>query len=159
MQQNIYEIAKNAFLYGDKPEHVSDIAPKYTEDYKAKFREKVEEGLKRFDGDFYILMMFFRDKSIKFGNAYKVMGRACRGVGSPTFLNDMWKYHRNSDTPELLWSIPSIKECTHMARNKHKVLPEEYPSLRQVLNFLDGTYNRLCSEENEKVARRLNNAK
>lgn len=155
MEKNLYNEAKEAFLKGSKPESVEDIHKEYAQAYRKKLDIEITKGLKLFDGDFYIQMMFFRDKSIKFGNVYKILGRACRGVPTPTYLNDMYKYHRTSGKLELLWSIPSVVECNLMLRNRKYIKPNDYPLLKEVLNFWDGTHLRRCNEENESVVRRL----
>jgi hypothetical protein len=155
MEKNIYNEAKEAFLKGSKPESVEDIQPYYAKEYRKKLDEQIIEGLKKFDGNFYIQMMFFRDKSIKFGNVYKVLGRACRGVPTPTYLNDMYKFNKATHKLELLWSIPSVMDCNLMLHNRKYIKPQEYPLLKEVLNFWDGTYLKRCNEENESVVRSL----
>lgn len=153
---NLTEAVNKANASTDRPGHISEIRNLMAKDYLKKRDQKIQEGIKKFDGDFYIQMMFLRDKTMKHGKVFRTIGRACRGVASPVCHSHMWKYHRHSGYLELLWSIPSMDECMYMLHNKHLVHPQEYDLLKYVIAFADGSLDRLCDAENEKVAERLN---
>jgi hypothetical protein len=153
--KNLTEAAYKAYIGQDNPEHVSEIRNPMAEKYLKVRDESIVKGLKKYPSDFYIQMMFFKDKTNPYQNAMKILGRAARGVASPTFQNDMWKYHRSSDTLELLWALPSLDVCMDMLTHKEFIEPQDYPLLEHVIGLFDGSLDRICDAENEKAVQLL----
>lgn len=153
--KNLTQEAYKAYAGQDNPEHVSELRNPMAQKYIQIRDESIVKGCKKYPGDFYIQMMFFKDKTNPFKNSMKIIGRAARGVASPTFQNDMWKYHRNSDTLELLWAIPSLDICMDMLTHKELVDPKDYPLLEYVIGLFDGSLDKICDTENEKAVKLL----
>ena len=153
--KNLTEAAYKAYIGQDNPEHVSEIRNPMAQKYIEIRDGCISSGLKKYPGDFYIQMMFFKDKTNKFQNSMKIIGRDARGAASPTFQNDMWKYHRKGDYLELLWAVPSLAVCMEMLTHKEFVEPKDYPLLEYVIGLFDGSLDRICDQENEKAVKIL----
>lgn len=153
--KNLNEILIEATQSNDHPDDVSDIRTPDEREY-IKIRDGcITTGLSKYNGDFYIQMMYLKNPLDPTGRNTKTIGRAARGVASPTFKNDMWKYRRNSGVLELLWALPSLEDCMFMLKHKEQVLPQDYPLLEYVIGLFDGTLDKICDAENEKAVKIL----
>lgn len=75
--------------------------------------------------DFYIVMLM---KVEKIGQATRSFVFARRSCPTPVYKQSVWKYHRNSDSLEFLWSIPDRILYWHIYHNIAKYFADKETS-------------------------------
>lgn len=153
---NLTKLAAKRVEEHEYPEDLRDLRADIYRDYLKFMDGLIEDGRKVLPGDFYMVIVNERHKDITTKNCYRFVGRACVGVETPKFHHDVWKYHKESGSHELLWSLPPRRDAYFMYRHKHEVLPQYYPVLEQVLAYYEGKLHKRCDEENEKAVKALN---
>ena len=63
---------------------------------------------------------------------------------TPTWDQTVYRYNRADDCLEFIWVIPSQYACEYLRANALTVLHEERDLLNFVMNFFDGTLDRLA---------------
>jgi len=109
--------------------------------------EAVENGKKQFHGDFFIVVLSKRERLLtKVFRNYFFARQSCP---TPTYDQTVFRYLRNDDVIEFIWTVPDLETATVFKANRHQVAPEEMELLKFVLDFYDGTL--------DKIAKTLNN--
>lgn len=107
-------------------------------DLLEKVKDEVNLGIKKFTGDFYIVI----DQKVEeaFGN------RAARNqvysrltCPRPFFDQSVFKYLHVSGMLEYMWTVPARKTAYMLRDNAMSVPPEERDLLNFVLEFFEGT--------------------
>ena len=130
-------------------DEVREIRKKALDDYEKKVRATIDTGLKRRDGDFFIDVEVKQERLMKNFIISKITDRD--SCGTPHYGQNMYKYHRSSDTLEFLWAVPQRDWCIYAHQYPLEV-PEYFHDLRtEVLDFYDDTFLRRCKKLNKET--------
>ena len=108
-----------------------------------------ERGKKDIDTDFFIVVLTKKEKLMPnvlrhfFGYRYT--------CPTPNYDQAVYKYTLKNDQIEFIWVIPDRTICWDYVRNRELVPPDQYPLLRYVLEFEDGTLTRRAKELNNEA--------
>jgi len=118
--------------------------------YMSNLWEAVDRGLKEHSTDkIFIAVLSLRERLMHNVLRNKFLPR--QSCPTPTYCQTVFKYEKVHDKLEILWTIPDRQSCTNLLENALKVEQEERVVLKHVLDFYDGTLDRLCQKENGEI--------
>lgn len=143
MEEQKKTVGQQASEHFEKPLGYSTFDPiaetePVMQDLLEKVKAEVELGLKKFDGDFFIVI----DQKIEevFGNrAARNQVYSRRTCPRPYYDQSVFKYLRFSGMLEYIWTVPARKTAYMLRDNALHVPPEERDLLNFVLEFFEGT--------------------
>ncbi len=117
------------------------------DDYMNNLWEAVDRGLKEYNSDIlFVAILSLRERLLTNVMRNKFVPR--RSCPTPTYCQSVFKYEKVHDRLGLLWTIPDRESCTALLENALEVKGEKRIVLQHVLDFYDGTLDRLCQKEN-----------
>ena len=121
------------------------------DDYMTNLWEAVDRGLKEYNPDntLYVAILTNRERLIHNVMRNKFLPR--QTCPTPTYSQSVFKYEKKPDRLQLLWTLPDRESCTMLLDAGIEVEGEERIVLKHVLDFYDGSLDRLCQEENGEV--------
>lgn len=75
---------------------------------------------------------------------------------TPQFEQVVYKVHKDSNDPRLLWVIPNQDACIYLKNNAAHVDPAEYELLQYVLDFSVGKLDQKAQIENGEIVEKIN---
>ena len=124
-------------LWNKKPE-AADVTEQMREqltDYDKNMVEAIERGKKDFLNDFYIVVITKRERLMP--NVFRNYFFPRQSCPTPDYDQALFSYKRASDSPELIWVIPSKPTCIYMLA--HALEVQEKELLHFVIDFKNGT--------------------
>ena len=109
----------------------------------------VDRGKLLFPGDFFVVIQLREEKGIKTGNVFRYQFHNNLACPTPNYDQTVYHYHRKEDHLEYIWCIPDRQTSFLFKENAMIIAEEEKQLLKHILDFDDGTL--------EKLARKLNN--
>ncbi len=128
----------------------NDHAHARTKSYMDELRECVEIHLKIFSGDIYIDVQKKEERLFlkKVYRHYFIGKQACP---TPTHDQDVYKYRRESDQIEYLWSVPDEQTCQYLKDERLSLPDSQRELLKFAVEFSDGTLLKLAKKLNGEV--------
>lgn len=84
--------------------------------------QKAKNDILYINKDFYVVMLI---KVENIGQANRTFVFARRSCPTPVYKQCVWKYHRNSDSLEFLWTIPDQVLYWHIYHNRTKYFADK----------------------------------
>ncbi len=116
--------------------------------YEKEIYTCVENGIKKYDGDFFIVVLYKRERALL--NVYRAYYFPRQSCPTPSYDQIVYKYHRKDRLIELLWVMPDLETATVFQNHALEVSPEEQGLLHFVLDFYDGTLDKLAQKLNNE---------
>jgi hypothetical protein len=69
---------------------------------------------------------------------------------TPMFDQTVFSYSKKEERLEYIWTVPDKKTCEYFRENALLIDPSEKELLQFVLDFYDGTLDRLCNKLNNE---------
>lgn len=128
---------------------LKEIKPDLQQEYYDQMINTIKNAHEKITGRiFYLEIIFLREKPL-LQQVIHPRYIARSSCPSPTWGQHAWEYDTLTQKLDLLWAIPFKDKADELKRNIAKLTDGEKISLREVLNFDNGTY--------EMLARKLNN--
>ena len=115
-------------------------------EYEKNIYEAVETGRKKYEGDFYIVVV--TRKEVLMPNVLRHQYMTRLTCPTPGYDQAVYKFFKNDERIDFLWVVPDKHTCFWMQDCPLEVLPNEYPLFEQVLKFTDGTLFRMAKQLN-----------
>lgn len=115
-------------------------------DYEKNMHEAIVEGCKRYDGDFFIVVLVKKERL--FQNVMRNYYLPRKTCPTPQHDQVVYHYHRTVNDIEFLWVVPSPEACVTLYNEMALIHPEERQLLQFVLDFKDGTLLRTAMKLN-----------
>ncbi len=106
----------------------------------------MEEGKKKFHGDFYIHIETVRSRVLE--NVLRNYFIPRKSCPSPNYDQTVYRYSYRDENLEFLWVIPSKDACIMMREHCLEIDRSEHELLRFVMDFFDGTLEKRAMELN-----------
>ena len=116
------------------------------ENYINSLMECVQTHTKKFSKDFFIVVITKNEKLMP--NVFRNYFAARLTCPTPDYDQTVWRYSRQHEHLEYIWTIPSKDACIHLKNNALLVSPEEQGILDFVLKFSDGTLYKFAKQLN-----------
>lgn len=114
--------------------------------YEKQIMECLDRGFKQYDSDFFIHVETKKERlTPNVIRNYFIPRKSCP---FPFYDQVVYKYHRKDQNLEFIWVIPSKDTCIYYRNNVLSIDPEEKDLLNFVLDFYDGTLQKLCDRLN-----------
>ena len=134
-------------LKKEPPKHTTfDQMREQLGEYEENVHKAIKAGLELYDGDFYIISLNKKERLMQ--NVYRTYFFPRNSCPTPDFDQNAYKYTREDDKLELMWSIPDADAVNYMKNNANLVTPDKYTLLQFVLDFVDGSLLRLAKKLN-----------
>lgn len=119
-------------------------------DWDNNIDSAIESGLKAYmTGDFYVVVSTKKERLLS--NVIRNYFFARYTCPSPEYDQTVYHYHRNSDTVEFLWVIPSKDTVEYFASHPLEIHGDERELLDYVLSFRDGTLLKKALKLNKEI--------
>lgn len=115
-------------------------------EYEKNVLECVQKGVKETDGDFFVVVI--TKKEPLFPNVLRHYYFWRISCPTPDYDQTVYKYTRDAQKIDFIWTIPSRDTSFLLRENKLIVDPTEYGLLEFVLKFDDGTLRKLAKKLN-----------
>lgn len=111
--------------------------------------DAVADGKRLYTGDFYVV--FLKKKELLSPNTLHNYFFPRKSCPTPTYHQSIFKYYRKEERLDLLWTLPSQEGVQFYLENKTSIPPDKMSVLKYVLDFWDGTLDRLTQKENKET--------
>ncbi len=108
----------------------------------------VEENKKDYLGDFFIVVITKKEKTLK--NVLRNLFFARQSCPTPDYDQTVYQYHSDSLSIEYLWCIPDRETSMTLKENAFQVVKDEQGLLQHVLDFADGKLYRVAKKLNKE---------
>lgn len=112
------------------------------DEFSTKMLNYIEQGRKKYETDFYIVMNLKREKLLDLSGvlqAPRTISELKRSCPTPFYDQSVWRYHYFKEALEYLWTVPDKDTCEYYKYHALQVVPEERELLNYVLSYYDGT--------------------
>lgn len=116
------------------------------EDYIKNLVECVEKHTQIFSNNFYVVVITKNEKLMP--NVFRNYFSARESCPTPDYDQSVFRYNKQAEELEYIWSIPSRDACHHLKDNALEVHSDEKELLHFVLQFADGTLYKLAKKLN-----------
>lgn len=130
------------------PTRVVELGEAMTKDYMEKLWECVDRGKKasHIEGDFYAVVLSKKERLLT--NVIRNFFLFRQSCPTPTFCQSVYKYYPKEDKLDLLWTLPSQEGAAVYRDNALLIDPSEKEMLNYVLDYWDGTLDKLAQTLN-----------
>jgi hypothetical protein len=118
-------------------------------EYEQNLLERVEDGKKKYISDFFVVVITKRERLMT--NVMRNYFFHRISCPTPQWDQAVYSYSIKDDELEFLWVIPSRDACEHLRNNALYVHPDERELLGFVLDFYDGTLDKLAKSMNGEM--------
>lgn len=118
-------------------------------DYEKNINECVNQGLKDFSGDFFVVVITKKEPLMV--NVLRNYFFARSTCPTPDYDQAAYHFKRSANVLEFLWVIPSKYVCMYLRENSAEVVKEEWELLNFVLKFYDNTLLGIAKKLNSEA--------
>lgn len=118
--------------------------------YEKKLLETIDDGKKSHPNQVFYIQIITRKPKVLQGTAVDNRFVVRLSCPTPTYHQTVFKYHPKADDIELLWTLPDLFICEMIRDNSLFIDPEIKESSSYVLDFYDGTLDKLCKKLNNE---------
>lgn len=128
---------------------VAERIAQTSDDYWNIVLNAYQEGRKKFTGDFYIEMCMKYSKLFWNVNPQwlPMLRYTCP---TPMFEQSVFRYNKEDDALEYLWTVPDIHSCSWLIANALNVPDDQKELLSFVVDFKEGNLYRLMKKLNKE---------
>jgi len=152
-KKTVGQLSQELLYKEESPDYtVVDIRREVEKDYVSKVDSTIEEGIRKYPRDFYVVVEAKRERLMK--NVLRNLIFHAPVCPTPHYGQTVYKYIYKDSKIEFLWCIPDKSECLDMLHSPQEYIESDRESLQSVLDFYDGVFARRCLElngENEKL--------
>lgn len=118
------------------------------EDYMKELLHCIDLGYSQYHGSFFVVVITKNERLMP--NVFRNYFTSRASCPTPDYDQTVFRYNREAERIEYIWTIPSKDACYHLKDNALIVAPEERELLRYVLEFADGTLFRVAKKWNSE---------
>lgn len=122
-------------------------------EYLDNLAQCVETNKKHYSNDFFIVVITKAEKLMP--NVFRNYFFARKSCPMPNYDQTVYIYNSKMERIEYIWSVPCRDTVYLFGYNRDKIDPSEYQLLQFVLDFMDGTLDRLCVKYNNEIEKVL----
>lgn len=107
------------------------------EEYENNMVECYNDAKKKYNSDFYIVVLFRKEKLMI--NASRNVFFHRMSCPTPNYEQSVYRYDKKDDAMKLLWTIPDIASCRYLKINALSLDGDDRALLRYVVDHSDGS--------------------
>ena len=137
-------------LLNKSPEEIDvvEMQREMQKDWEKNIVACVDNHKKIFPDDFYVVITTKRERILS--TVVRNYFSARMSCPTPNYEQIVYKYHRDDDRLEFIWSVPDRETCVVYLNNAQEVDPSEYELLKMIRDFADGTLFKECKKRNNE---------
>lgn len=128
------------------PQNVVDMQREMQKDYINHLIECINTHKNIFVSDFYVVVISKNERLMQ--NVFRSYFLARLTCPTPEYDQSVFKYYKDSEHVEHVWTVPSQDSCYYLRDNAQYVVPEERELFGYVMRFLDGSLLTLSKQLN-----------
>lgn len=114
--------------------------------YENQVRLAVDRGLQDYEGDFYVVVLFKKERlMVNVVRQYFFPRKTCP---RPEYDQVVYKYHRHSHSLKFMWVIPDKLSCETLPLHKNFLPDDQKEFLKFVLDFNSGELDKISDRMN-----------
>ncbi len=117
--------------------------------YENQVMIAVERGRKEFDGDFFVVVLFKKERIMQ--NVVRQYFFPRRSCPTPEYDQVVYRYFHKDDKLDFLWVIPDKASTIELPLIKFQLPPEQQAFISYIEDFNSGKLDRLCEKLNLKI--------
>lgn len=139
---------------GDNPDAVEltrdiDSGKATGKSWEEELETCVKRGKSRMDGDFFVVILTKKERLLQnVVRRYFIDRKSCP---HPEYDQTVFRYVRNGDVLEYMWTIPDWQACEDLKANALVLSPELRDLHRMVMQFEDGSLKNEADRLNEDL--------
>ncbi len=143
-------------LHKDPGNHtVAEQGKEQLKDYLPNLIEAVERGKKEQPSeDFYIVVLTKRERLMQ--NVFRHYFFTRMSCPTPDYDQAVYHYSAAKDEVEFLWVVPDPVTIRFFMENSFEIPPEDRCLLQFILDFNDGTLDKLARSRNGEEEKQIN---
>lgn len=154
--KTVYDLLQKTDIL-DKTVTSVDIRDEALKDYEENVLLAVKDGKKKFDSDFYVIVLLKRERVMNpVIRKYYFARESCP---TPDYDQAVYRYNKELDSLDFLWVVPSKPACEQIYEetllNPLNILPEEKELVNFVLSFYEGDLLAQSKRLNEEISPRI----
>jgi hypothetical protein len=118
------------------------------EDYLNNLIECVNENKKHYPSSFFVVVLTKNERLMP--NVFRNYFYARFSCPTPDYDQSVFRYNKQEERIEYLWTIPSRDASLHLKTHALEVVSEEKELLKFVLEFADGTLFKKAQQYNKE---------
>ena len=131
-------------------QNIVDLQRKMQEEYLQNLIECINNHKSIFPGDFFIIVITKNEKLMP--NVFRSYFLARMSCPSPEYDQSVFRYFKDGEHAEHIWTVPSKDACYHLKENANYIVPAERGLLEYVQRFFDGSLLTLSKQINGEEA-------
>lgn len=147
-KKKVGEAAIELAAKADNKHTVVDQMEESLTDYEKNVRDCAERGLKHYNGDFFIVVLTKKERLLE--NVVRNYFLHRTSCPTPEFDQTVYQYIYKQDALKYLWTIPDKQTCQTYIENAPFIPPTEKKLLQFILDFTDGSLDRLSRKLNNE---------
>lgn len=148
IKDTVGKIATDLLVKADDNHSVVDQMEENLTDFEKNIIECAERGLKVYNSDFFVVVLTKKERLLdNVLRNYYVHRKSCP---TPDFDQIVYQYLYDQDALKIIWVIPNKEMCKEYLEVVTEIKPEERQLAQYVLDFADGTLDRLCRKLNKE---------
>ena len=122
---------------------------------KKSYEEEIGVTVKRalsdslIKGDFYVVVLLRRERTLS--NVVRQMFFYRQTCPTPEYDQTVYKYHKDSQCLEYIWTVPDLMACTRLRHMREEVTDDQKLLLSMVDAFYSGELDKMASKLNKKL--------
>lgn len=149
-RDTVGKISSDLLIKNDGLDSVIDVQRKSQEDYLNNLIECINNHKEVFPSDFFVVVITKNEKLMP--NVFRSYFLARISCPSPEYDQSVFKYYRDDERAEHIWTVPSKDACYYLKENVNYVIPEERELMYNACRFLDGSLLTLSKQLNGEQA-------
>lgn len=145
-RDTVGKISSKLLSKHDSMDSVIDVQRKSQEEYLTNLIECINNHKEVFPGDFYVIVITKNERLMP--NVFRSYFLARISCPTPDYDQSVFKYYRDDEHAEHIWTIPSKDACHYLQEHANYIVPAERGLLECVLGFVDGSLLKLSKQLN-----------
>lgn len=117
--------------------------------YEKNVFEALERGKKEYQSPFYLVVLTKKERLMQ--NVLRQYFFPQQSCPTPTWDQVVYRYTAHNDNLQYLWNVPDKETCQLFRQNVLNIAPEERDLLKMILDFSDGTLDKLARTYNGEI--------
>ena len=148
-KKTVGETAVDLASKADNKHTVVDQMQENLTDYEKNVRDCAQRGLQEHNSDFFVVVLTKKEKL--FPNVFRNFFLHRKSCPTPEYDQTVYHYIHKLDALKYLWTVPDKETCKVYLENAAFIPFDEKKLLQFIMDFADGTLDRLSRTLNKEA--------
>jgi hypothetical protein len=148
VKKTVGEISTDLLQKANDPVSVIDQTYECLTDFEKELLKCAHDARTKYKGNYFITVITKKEPLME--NVIRNFFIHRLSCPTPDYDQTVYRYDRQKDDLEFIWTIPSKDTCLQFIAHKHEIVPSELALLGFILDFSDGTLFKLAKKLNNE---------